>query len=143
MEGVQLVLRKHGLQQRRLQFQAPRCEQGDAMQCGSDDDDDDDLMNLLLNYSNKKSHETLRTPKTPTVQHHLNATADPGKRLPQSQTLYERNRWLAEWNKGQGSEQAKQLVSKKGQLKAKGAYHLRERKRVTSTSAESSRQLWH
>ena len=34
MEGVQLVLRKHGLQQRRLQFQAPRCEQGDAMQCG-------------------------------------------------------------------------------------------------------------
>jgi hypothetical protein len=31
MEGVQLVLRKHGLQQRRLHFQAPRCEQGDAI----------------------------------------------------------------------------------------------------------------
>ncbi len=32
MEGVQLVLRKHGLQQRRLQFQAPRrrCQEGDA-----------------------------------------------------------------------------------------------------------------
>ena len=72
----------------------------------------------------------------------VNATADPGKRLPQSQTLYERNRWLAEWNQGQGSEQETQLASRKDQLKAKKACHLGEEKRVTGTDVELSKQLW-
>ena len=101
------------------------------------------MMNLLLNYSNKKSHETLRTPKTPTVQHHLKATADPRKRLPQSQTLYKRNRWLAEWNQGRRSEQTKQLASLGDKLKARKANHFEEEKKVTSTGVESSRQLCH
>ncbi len=101
------------------------------------------MMNLLLNFSNKKSHETLRTPKTPTVQHHLKVTADPGKRLPQSQTLYEWNRWLAEWSEGKGSEHGKQLAPRKAQLGRRKACHLREEKGVTGTVVGSSKQLWY